>query len=222
VHNTKQLGCGRRLEKFAEITTRLTAMVDRFTSMLDCVDIGFLPDGVLDQLPAPSHVAGNRIGGIDMNIPRVRGALAAVLALAVAPQGFTVAQFTAQVRAMAVADPAVDLAQDLLSRAGRVDAARVAGGDLGLGDATVAVKPADSERERAVVSVLMADRLFKRAPAFRGVKGAREGAGDRVPRVVEDGFCEVLDPGAIRTDGARAGPHQRRCQSPIAARYQRR
>jgi len=100
VHNTKQLGCGRRLEKFAEITTRLTAMVDRFTSMLDCVDIGFLPDGVLDQLPAPSHVAGNRIGGIDMNIPRVRGALAAVLALAVAPQGFTVAQFTAQVRAM--------------------------------------------------------------------------------------------------------------------------
>ena len=35
-----------------------------------------------------------------MNIPRVRAALAAVLSLAVAPAGFTVAQFTAQVRAM--------------------------------------------------------------------------------------------------------------------------
>ncbi|MCA1698568.1 MAG: hypothetical protein LC790_06545, partial [Actinobacteria bacterium] len=38
---TKQLGCGRRLDKFPQITTRLTGMVDRFTSMLDCVEIGF-------------------------------------------------------------------------------------------------------------------------------------------------------------------------------------
>ena len=75
-------------------------MVDRFTSMLDCVDVGFLPDGILDQLPAPSQLAATRIGGIDMNIPRVRAALAAALALAVAPAGFTVAQFTAKVRAM--------------------------------------------------------------------------------------------------------------------------
>ena len=76
VHNTKQLGCGRTLDKFAQITTRLTAMVDRFTSMLGCVDTGFLPDGILDQLPAPSQVAGTRIGGIiDMNIPRVRAGL---------------------------------------------------------------------------------------------------------------------------------------------------
>jgi hypothetical protein len=63
VHETKQLGCGRTLDKFAQITTRLTAMVDRFTSMLDCVDVGFLPDGILDQLPAPSQVAGTRISG---------------------------------------------------------------------------------------------------------------------------------------------------------------
>jgi hypothetical protein len=73
-------------------------MVDRFTSMLDCVEIGFLPDGILDQLPAPSTLGATRTGGIDMNIPRIRAALAAALALAVAPQGFTVAEFTAQVR----------------------------------------------------------------------------------------------------------------------------
>ena len=92
VHNTKQLGCGRTLDRFGQITTQLTAMVDRFMSMLDCVDIGFLPQGILDQLPAPSQVAGTRIGGIDMNVPRVGAALAAALALAVAPQGFTVAR----------------------------------------------------------------------------------------------------------------------------------
>ena len=68
--------------------------------LISCVDVGFLPEGILDQLPAPSQVAGTRIGGIAMNIPRVRAALAAALSLAVAPAGFTVTQFTAQVRAM--------------------------------------------------------------------------------------------------------------------------
>jgi hypothetical protein len=100
VHNTKQLGCGRTLDRFGQITTRLTAMVDRFTSMLDCVDVGFLPGDILDQLPTPSQLAGTRIGGLDINIPRVRAVLAAALSLAIAPEGFTVAQFTAQVRAM--------------------------------------------------------------------------------------------------------------------------
>jgi hypothetical protein len=88
-----------QLEKFAEIT-QLTAMLDRFTSMLDCVDIGFLPEGTLGRLPHPSQLAGTRIGGVDINIPRVRAALAAVLALAVAPQGFTVAWLTAKVQAI--------------------------------------------------------------------------------------------------------------------------
>jgi hypothetical protein len=100
VHNTKQLGVGRTLDKFPLITSRLSGMVDRFTSMLDCVEVGFLPDGTLDQLPTPSQLGANRIGGIDINLPRARAALAAALALAVAPQGFTVAQFTAQVQTM--------------------------------------------------------------------------------------------------------------------------
>ena len=124
-HNTKQLGCGRTLDKFAQITTWLTAMVDRFTSMLDCVDTGFLPDGILDQLPAPSQVAGTRIGGIDMNIPRVRAALAAALALAVAPAGFTVAQFTAQVRAMTGQTP-----DDYSTRQGAYDLRKLRGKQL--------------------------------------------------------------------------------------------
>jgi hypothetical protein len=100
VHNTKQLGLGRTLDKFAQITSRLTGMVDRFTSTLDCIEIGYLPDGTLDQLPAPVKLGETRIGGIDTNQLRMRSALAAALALAVAPQGFTVAEFTAQVQAI--------------------------------------------------------------------------------------------------------------------------
>jgi hypothetical protein len=50
VHNTRTLHTGRVIEQFPAIVDRLAGMVDRFTSMLDCVDVGFLPDGILDQL----------------------------------------------------------------------------------------------------------------------------------------------------------------------------
>ena len=55
--------------------------------MLDCVDTGFIPDGILDQLPLPSTVGATRTGGTDLNKPRIRAVLAAVLALAAARAG---------------------------------------------------------------------------------------------------------------------------------------
>ena len=99
-HNTKDLRCGRTLDKFAPIVTRLRQMVQEFCTALDCVDIGFIPDGLLDDLPAACQLGGTRVGGIDVNKPRTRAVLAAALALAIAPGGFTVADFTAKVRAM--------------------------------------------------------------------------------------------------------------------------
>jgi hypothetical protein len=99
-HNTKDLRCGRTLDKFAPIVTRLRQMVEEFCTALDCVDAGFIPDGLLDTLPAASQLGRTRVGGIDVNKPRSRAVLAAALALAIAPGGFTVADFTAKVRAM--------------------------------------------------------------------------------------------------------------------------
>jgi hypothetical protein len=99
-HNTKDLRCGRTLDKFAPIVTRLSRMAGEFCTALDCVDVGFIPDGLLDALPAAARLGGTRVGGIDVNKPRSRAALAAALALAIAPGGFTVADFTAKVRAM--------------------------------------------------------------------------------------------------------------------------
>ena len=168
-HHTKQLGCGRTLEKFAQITTRLTAMVDRFTSMLDCVDVGFLPDGILDQLPAPSKLAGTRIGGIDLNIPRVRAALAAALALAVAPTGFTVAQFTAQVRAMTGQTP-----EDYSSRQGAYDLRKLRGKQLLL-------KPGRTHRYHVpevaarTIAALLTVRDKVIAPLIAGIQTPRQG-----------------------------------------------
>ena len=113
VHNTKELRCRRRLENFTEIITRLAGMAERFATTLDCADTSFLPDGILDELPLPAQVGARRIGGIDLNKPRIRAALAAALALAAAPRGFTVAELHRQ-------GPADDPARRLHHPAGRL------------------------------------------------------------------------------------------------------
>ena len=97
VHNTKTLRTGRALGKFGAIVARLAGMVDRFTTMLDCVDSGFLPDGILDRLPTPSQIGAVRVGGLDTNKPRTRAAMSAITALAIAPDGFSVADLAANV-----------------------------------------------------------------------------------------------------------------------------
>jgi hypothetical protein len=79
---------------------RLAGLCQRFCTALDCVDIGFLPVGMLDQLSLPMQLGASRVDGIDVNKPRIRAALAAVLALAPPPGGFTVADMTAKVHAM--------------------------------------------------------------------------------------------------------------------------
>ncbi len=44
VHTTAELQYGRVLERFGEIVGRLAGITERFCTMLDCVDIGFIPD----------------------------------------------------------------------------------------------------------------------------------------------------------------------------------
>ena len=104
-------------------------MVERFTTALDCVDVGFLPDGTLDELPLPTRIGATRLGGVDLNTPRIRSTLAAVLALAAAPGGFTVTDLTAKVHAITgqtgytIRQAAYDLrklrGKDLIAKPGR-------------------------------------------------------------------------------------------------------
>jgi hypothetical protein len=98
VHNAKELRCRRGLDNFADIITRLAGMAGRFAAALDCADTGFLPDGILDELPLPAQAGDRRIAGIDLNKPRIRATLSAALALAPAPGGFTAAEHAARVR----------------------------------------------------------------------------------------------------------------------------
>jgi hypothetical protein len=54
VNGVRQLGVGRILDRFGDIVERLSGMTERFCTLLDCVDVGFIPDGILDDLyPCP-------------------------------------------------------------------------------------------------------------------------------------------------------------------------
>jgi hypothetical protein len=169
VHNTKELRCGRVLDKFPDIIGRLAGMTERFTTMLDCVDVGFLADRILDELPLPSQIGRTRVGGLDLNKPRIRAALAAVLALTPAPDGFTVADFTAKVRCMTGQPDA-----DYTIRQGAYDLRKLRGKQL-------IEKPGRSRRYHTpapaarTITALLALRDQVIAPILAGVRSPRMG-----------------------------------------------
>ena len=99
-HNTKALRVGRVLDRFPDIVAALGDMPERFCTTLDCVDVAFIPDGLLDQLPQPTILGRTRVGGIDLDKPRTRSVLAAAAALAAAPDGFAIADLAAKVHAI--------------------------------------------------------------------------------------------------------------------------
>jgi hypothetical protein len=86
-------------ERFADIIDKLAAMTERFTTLLDRVDVGLIPDGTLNELPLPSRLGTTRVGRLDPNKLRIRAILHAMLALAVAPNGFTVTDPATKVHA---------------------------------------------------------------------------------------------------------------------------
>ena len=102
VHNTKELGCGRLLDRFPQIAVRLRQILEQFLDHLHCMDASFISDETLDQLPTPSHVGKTRVGGIDLNKRRTRAVLGAILTLACSPDGFPAGQLADRVRSTSV------------------------------------------------------------------------------------------------------------------------
>jgi hypothetical protein len=99
-HNTKELDCGRCLENFPEIVSRLKSILERFMDALSCLEQCFIADQTLEQLPVPTQVGKTKVGGIDFNKPRMRWVAEAVLALSPSPGGFTASELAYQVRTL--------------------------------------------------------------------------------------------------------------------------
>ena len=167
VHNTRELRCRRGIDNFPQIITALAGIASRFATALDCADVGFITDGLLDQLPLPSRLGAVHTGGIDLNKPRIRAALSATLALAATPHGFTVAEHAARV-------------QRLSGQAGYT--IRQAAYDLRkLRGKNLVVKPGRSRRYHVppaaarTIAALLALRDQVIAPIIAGVRSPRMG-----------------------------------------------
>ena len=99
-HNTRDLDCGRSLEKFPEIVSHLKGLLERFLDALSCIDQCFIADEMLENLPMPSQVGKITVGGIDLNRQRMRWVTEAVIALSASSDGFTASDLAAHVRAL--------------------------------------------------------------------------------------------------------------------------
>jgi hypothetical protein len=144
-------------------------MLERFLTTLDCVDVTFISDQTLDQLPLPSRVGRTRIGGVDLNQARMHAALAAALALAPAPMGFSLAQFAAQVQALA--DP---IQRTYTRRQAAYDLKRLRGKQLisKVGSSRRYQVPPDGARTIAALSTLR-DQVIK--PVLSGTRLPKRG-----------------------------------------------
>jgi hypothetical protein len=100
IHNAKEMPCGRALPKFSEIVSRLKGILTRFLNVVRCIDVACIGEAKLDELPTSSQVGQTRVGGVDLNRPRMRAVVEAVMALSPAPQGFSCSELAAQVRAI--------------------------------------------------------------------------------------------------------------------------
>jgi hypothetical protein len=97
-HNVKRLRCGYSLGKFSEVVRQLQGILERFMEVLSCMDQCYVGATMLEQLPVATQVGHTRVGGIDVNRPRMRSVVQAVLALACHRDGFTISQLAEQVR----------------------------------------------------------------------------------------------------------------------------
>jgi hypothetical protein len=89
VHSIKELRCGKRLEKLPIMLARLQRMVIDFLNVVHAAQLGSLDASALDALPEPTQRGAQRVAGVDIQKPRMRAVVEAVLSLAPQPDGFT-------------------------------------------------------------------------------------------------------------------------------------
>jgi hypothetical protein len=98
LHNAKAYRWGHSLPCFPEIVVRLKGVLERFLNAVGCINSCFVSDELRETLPQPAQIGQTKVGGIDLNQPRIRRVAEAVLALSAAPAGFTSSDLALQVR----------------------------------------------------------------------------------------------------------------------------
>jgi hypothetical protein len=99
-HNVAELRCGKVIDRFPEMIAKLIVMLERFLESMRCIDVAWIGESVLTELPQPGLVGNTRVGGVDVNKPRMRAVMEAAIELSLAPLGFSAAEHAERVRAI--------------------------------------------------------------------------------------------------------------------------
>lgn len=182
VHNVRDLQCGRRLDRFAEVVDRLGGMLSRFLDTLCCIDTAFVPSDFLDTLPLPSQVGATRVGGIDTNKARTRAVLSAVSALSACPQGFLASDLATKVQSLE--DPACT---DYGPRQAAYDLKKLRGKCLveKIGKSR-RYAPSSAGLRSLTALVVLRERVLK--PLLSGVSKVREGQPPRYQSEIDQQY----------------------------------
>jgi hypothetical protein len=124
--NIEDLKCGKRLEKLLTMLDKLEQMTVHFLNVAQAAHLSFLDVGALDQLPQPTQRGKTRVAGVDIQKPRMRAVLEAVLPLASAPEGFTAEALAERIRQQQGPDQA-----DYTTRRAAYDLRKLRGKALG-------------------------------------------------------------------------------------------
>ena len=97
-HNTKDIRCGRIIDRFPTIVDNLRGILQRFITSLSCLDVSFINDETLEKLSHPEEYGSTKVGGIDINKQRIRAVMEAIIAFSIAPRGFNSSDIARKVR----------------------------------------------------------------------------------------------------------------------------
>ena len=98
VHNSKQLKCGKSLEKYPQMAIKLKDILNQFMNALYYIDSSFVSSDAIDTLNTPSLLGKTKIGGIDIQKPRMRAVLESVIILSAKPDGFNLSDLSKKVQ----------------------------------------------------------------------------------------------------------------------------
>lgn len=178
-HNTVDLRCGRRLDRYPDLVARLSAILERFMETLRGVDASCIADDTLDALPVSSQVGKTKIGGVDLNKPRMRAVIEAVIALSLVPEGFTGSELADKVKAI-VAEP-------YSSRQASYDLKKLRGKDLvqRIGH-TRRYQPGRSGLRTLAALLVLRDKVIK--PVLAGAGRPRPGRPLKTRAVIDEHY----------------------------------
>ena len=100
-HNVKDLRCGALLDKLPRLLQTMEQYLNNFLNIVRAAHVSFLDEGTFDTLAAPTLRGTQRRAGIDLNKARMRQVVAAVVALAPKPAGFSVSDLARKVSEIA-------------------------------------------------------------------------------------------------------------------------